>query len=727
MDKEAILYEQGLAFAEAGQLAEARAALKGVYELNPARTDAICALARIEREQGDLEAARTLLSELLKKHPADAGISLELGCLFHETGQLEFALRYYRDALKAKPDLAEGWHMLGRLFQQLEKPPQALEAYTHALELDPDNARCWNSLGLLHYLTGETAEARKALQQAVSLHPEIAEYHLNLAMAWLQESVIAANALKSFEMALRLKPEFASELVKIADHFFYEGRTYLASSFYRCALNGLVDRFEIYVKLAQCAERECEMQQALDYYHKALELKPDQWLLQIRAALLLPLIYQSPEDVQVWRQRFSDNLEYLHDLVQREKLPRAVQTLSLYSPAFLLAYQGIENHRLLTRLSELWRKLFALPTAGRNRLRTKKRRIGIVSAFFFDHSISSVYLGLVRELKARGHDLTCFAVGVRKVDEVTQELQELAHWQLLAPDLPLPRLAEKIVASDIDVLIFPEIGLDPLTYFLAHGRLAPVQVQLFGHPVSSGIATVDYFVSSSMIETENAQEHYSETLIQLPRVPFLHKRPELPQPLLSRAELGLPEGRIYFVPGMLFKLHPNHDPLFASILQQDEEAHIVMIQPAVHFWQDKLWKRFERSLGPWLDRVHFLPWMPQEHFYSLLLQADAALDTVHFCAGNVAYQAFGLGVPLVTLPGSYLRSRTTYGLYEQIGMLDLVANSWEEYSDLALRLARDTEWQQQMRQKVYELATPAFDDAAIMAELADFIEKVQIR
>lgn len=727
MQDESILFEQGLAFASAGQLPEAREALREVYRLNPARTEAVRELARLEREQGRLEIARELLADAVQRNPGDSLILLELGCLFHQTAQYPYALQYYRQTLQTKPDLAEGWHQLGRLFKDLERPQQAQEAFEHALALDPGYASCWNSLGLLHYFAGKAEPARSALQKAAELRPDRGDYHHNLGMAWMLEPVDTDAALEAFRIALRLSPEYGVEMLRIGDHFMHRGMHFLAGPFYQCALEGHVDKFETNLKLAQCAERECEMHLALGFYRKALELRPDQWLIQIRAALLLPLMYQSPEDVMDWRRRFAENLEQLHDMLQREKLPRAIQTLNLYSPAFLLAYQGIDNSQLLARLSDLWQKLFWMPACEREKPRPRKRRIGFVSAFFFEHSISGCYLGLVRELVKRGHEVFCFSIGQRKVDHVTTELSELTQFQVLATDHSLQRLAEKLIAKDLDMVIYPEIGLDPLTYFLAHARLAPVQIQLFGHAVTSGIGQMDYFVSGAPFELDGAQAQYREALVQLPRSPFLVSRYPMPEQLASREELGLPEGRIYLISGILFKLHPNMDAIFAEILKRDPEGQLVLIQPAVHQWHDRLWNRFETTLAPYLERVHYLPWMPRQQFFSLLLQADAALDTLHFGAGNVAYQALSLGVPLVTLPGSFLRSRTTFGLYEMMGMRDLVADTHEEYIELALRLANDAEWRAEMRAKVLERSQVLFDDEAIMSELADFVETAPAR
>lgn len=722
-----MLFEQGLAFGREGRLAEAREALKEVWRLNPERTDALIELAQLEREQGDPELARAFLSEALGYHPQDTQILLALGKLFHEFGQLEFALNYYHQALKLDPTLAAAWHQLGRLFHQLERYEQAEEAYQQALKVDPELASAWNSLGLLYFFLKETSRSREHLQKAIQLKSQEATYYFNLGMSCLLDPVDLPEALENFELAQRLNPDYAEELIGLGNYYMHLGLHYLARPFYLCALKGKTDHFELFVKLAQCAERECEMQAALDFYNDALQIRPDQWLLKIRAALLLPLIYNSPEHVKLWRKRFAENLEMLHDLANREKLPRAIQNVSIYSPAFLLAYQGIDNKLLLDRLSDLWSKLFALPETPRQQPRKQRRRIGLVSAYFYQHSISGTYIELVRQLRKLGHDVYCFSVGLRKLDSLTDELQSLCHWTVLPTDQPLPRLAEKIIASDLDLLIYPEIGLNPLSYFLAHGRLAPIQVQLYGHPISSGIKTMDYFISSQQIEIPGAQEHYREELVQLPRCPFYFERTQAPEQSYSREELGLPEGHIYLVPGTLFKIHPNHDAAFAQILERDPQARIVLIQAASHQWHDKLWQRFELSLTPWIDRVHFIPWMPREKFYSLLQQAEVVLDTVHFSAGNVGYQALALGVPIITLPGSHLRSRMCYGLYAQMGMLDCVANSWQEYIELALRMAHDLPWREAMRQKVLELSEPIFEDRAVMLGLAQVIERLDKR
>ena len=45
---------------------------------------------------------------------------------------------------------------------------------------------------------------------------------------------------------------------------------------------------------------------------------------------------------------------------------------------------------------------------------------------------------------------------------------------MVNPDLALAR--EQIARESLDILFIPEIGMDPLTYYLSFSRLAPIQL-----------------------------------------------------------------------------------------------------------------------------------------------------------------------------------------------------------------------------------------------------------
>lgn len=63
--------------------------------------------------------------------------------------------------------------------------------------------------------------------------------------------------------------------------------------------------------------------------------------------------------------------------------------------------------------------------------------------------------------------------------------------------------AQKAVAAlKLDVVVYCDVGMDARTTGLAHGRFSPVQVAFWGHPGTTGLSTMDYFITSDLFEGE---------------------------------------------------------------------------------------------------------------------------------------------------------------------------------------------------------------------------------
>src|SRR5262249_27561306 len=134
----------------------------------------------------------------------------------------------------------------------------------------------------------------------------------------------------------------------------------------------------------------------------------------------------------------------------------------------------------------------------------------------------------------------------------------------------LPTARAQIAAAGLDVLFYTDIGMDPLTYTLAFSRLAPVQCVTWGHPETTGLDTIDYFVSSKALAPAGSEEQYTETLVRLRTLPFFYYRPELPRPLRGREFFGLDAAaHLYACPQSIYKFHPEFDSLMAEILRRD--------------------------------------------------------------------------------------------------------------------------------------------------------------
>jgi protein O-GlcNAc transferase len=98
-------------------------------------------------------------------------------------------------------------------------------------------------------------------------------------------------------------------------------------------------------------------------------------------------------------------------------------------------------------------------------------------------------------------------------------------------------------------------------------------MRFVGHPVTTGIPAIDFFISVHDLEPDDADSHYSERLVRLASPPTCYSRPSRPDAPLDRKSLGVPsDATLYLCPQSLFKFHPDFDAALAAILREDPRA-----------------------------------------------------------------------------------------------------------------------------------------------------------
>ncbi|MCA9188256.1 MAG: TIGR03032 family protein, partial [Planctomycetales bacterium] len=382
----------------------------------------------------------------------------------------------------------------------------------------------------------------------------------------------------------------------------------------------------------------------------------------ILIATALPTIYTSVDDLRDRRTHLEGEIKRLADNGLR------IDTSKTLVPTnFFAAYQGYNDCLLHKNLGRIYRggdlsKPRRKVTTGGGKI-----RIGFLSAYFRDHTIGRLNLGRVERLPRDRFEIVVLSVGQHH-DEMARRFAQAADQFVLVPrDVAAAR--ELIARQEVDILFFTDVGMDALTYTLAFSRMAPVQAVTWGHPVTTGSRTMDYFVSSQLLELPEADGHYTERLLRPASMATYYHRPILEQETASRREWGLePSRHLYLCPQTLFKFHPEFDPVLAGILRADPLGDIVLIEGRTSNWTRMLQARFAQTMPDAVDRIRFLPAMENPRFLHLLAAADVMLDPLHFGGGNTSYEAFALGTPIVTLPGPYLRSRITFALYQRMGL-----------------------------------------------------------
>ena len=652
----------------------------------------------------------------------------QLVALFN-TGRYEELESLTRLLVERYPDSGFVWTGLGVSLRLQGKSEASLPALQKATALLPDDAETHNNLGNTLRDLGRLDDAVASYAKALAIKPDFADVHYNLGNA-LQLLGKFDDAVASYKMALEIDPDNAEAHNNLGNALRELGKSNDAMASHQRALEINPDNAEAHNNLGNALRDIGRIDDALAAYQRALTLQPHNLQHAIHAHLLLPIIPDTPDALTVWRERYQAGIAALMDAPGALKEPDK----GMDSSSFYLAYHNFNNRTVMEALHRLFRSRSPdLTTASPHvatwqppAARGQRIKVGFLSALLVHQTIGKLYQGFIKHLDRSRFEVVVIRTPDARQDDISRHIDALADKVLTLP-LRLKDQQQAVAAEKLDVLFYPDIGMVPATYLLAYARLAPVQAVAWGHPDTTGLDTMDYFVSAATIEPEDAEEHYTERLIRLTRLPCYYRPLMAPTEIPTRAALGLPEtGTLYGCPQTLFKFHPDFDNVLAAIAEGDPAGHIILLRGkgVQSTWADQLRARWAKRAPILLERVRFLPPMSLEYFMALTAHTDVLLDPIHFGSGNTLYEAMVYGTPVVTWAGRFMRGRIVAAAYQQMGVAEApIAQRLEDYAPLALALGRDPQRRQSLRQILREAADrKLFADMQAVREFEAFLE-----
>ena len=607
----------GEAYRALGRPDEALACYRRALELKPDYAEAHNNLGAVSKEQGRLDEALACYRRALELKPDYATAHSNLGNVFKEQGKLDEALACYRRALNLKPDYADAHSNLGAVFQTQGKLDEALACYRRVLELKPDYAQAHSNLGVVFKEQGKLDEALACNRRALELKPDLAETHNNLGNV-LQEQGKLDEALACYRRALELKPDYAMAHNNLGNVCQAQGKLDEALACYRRALELKPDFAMAHNNLGAVFKEQGKLDEALACCRRALELKPDyaeaRWAFTM---FQLPVICSSDNDARDCRTAFARELAKLDDWFGPDRIKDGFKAVGSQQP-FYLAYQEENNRDLLSRYGAICNRLMRhwQQSQGFKPSRTVSAhaiRVGIISAHFRDHSVwNALIKGWLQHLDRSRFELHLFHLGTAQ-DQETSFANSIAH-RFVHGKGSLRQWIEAILDPHLDVLIYPEIGMDPMTVKLASARLAPVQAAAWGHPETTGLPTIDYYLSAEDLEPDNAQDNYTERLVKLPNLSCCYQPLPVIAEDLDLVRLGInPEFPILLCPGTPFKYAPQHDRVLTEIAIKLGQCQFVFfthrVKGSSELLQQRLKSSFARAGLQYDDYVVSIPWL----------------------------------------------------------------------------------------------------------------------
>ncbi|MCX7593323.1 MAG: tetratricopeptide repeat protein [Fischerella sp.] len=477
-------------------------------------------------------------------------------------------------------------------------------------------------------------------------------------------------------------------------------------------------------------QRHGRIQEAIASAEIACQYLPDDYTFKLLKYLTVPNIYKTPEEIKFYRQRFTKGLQ---DLIEQTSLNTLAEKHSALAGIgrltnFYLSYQAQNDVELQRQYGNLVHQIMAanypqwvVPLSIPKLQPQQKIRIGYASAYLHSYSGTLWLTGWLKYCDRHNFEIYCYYTG-NEPDPITQQFQDYSDVFYHIPH-NLPAVCEQIIADKLHILVFPEIGMDPQTMQMASLRLAPVQCVAWGHPVTTGLPTIDYFLSSELMEPENAQEHYSEKLIRLPNIGVSYPQPYIPPILKSRADFGLSDDAVlYLCCQAPFKYLPQYDFIFAEIARYVPQAKFIFLRGTL--LQERLNRAFAAVDLNSEDYCIFLTIPERIDYLMINLLSDVYLDTFCWSGGNTTLEAIACNLPVVTCPGEFMRGRHSYSFLKMLGVTDTIAKNETEYIEIAIKLGLNPAWRHSIAQQMSQSHDRLFDDQACVAGLETFYKQV---
>ena len=444
--------------------------------------------------------------------------------------------------------------------------------------------------------------------------------------------------------------------------------------------------------------------------------------------LKVPYFYRNNLDAR--RQLMSSMLDYMTEKWPSDKIFNEKSfiftTMSSY-PVYSLAYHNNSNKEILGKVCKLIRKIcpfvnYRNPNISNIRWKAgEKLKVCFVSeSLSGDTSVLRDRIGIILNLPKEQFDVYYATFSnmelVKNRNPVAMSLYKKMKDRYIHLSNSMDDARKRLSSHNFHIIVYPDIGMKITQTFLAYSRIAPIQINTWGHSDTSGIDTVDYYITSKYFEVDDIaemQSHYSEKAIALPSFGTYYYSPVsmfVKEDLKPREYYNLsPDDHVYWCMQTFYKFNDEFENIIAQIIRSDDKA-IVLLSVVIPFCRSHLARIINKIGKENANKIKFYPAKNKLDFYSLIKLSDVVLDPYPFGGCNSSLEAFDLGVPVVSMPSQFINGRFTYGFYQKMGIQDCLASTVDEYVETALKLVNNYDFRNSVVAKINKNKNLLFED-----------------
>ncbi len=539
------------------------------------------------------------------------------------------------------------------------------------LALDLADACCQRGDTLLR--GDQFEQGLAALEMAETLKVGIAELHNLLGDAHLRLWEFE-DAIVSYRAAARLQPDSAPAAQKLQDALEKQKQPDQVIAGCRARVERFPESAEARLHLANALRAYRRLDEAIKEYQHAIVLSPRSAGAHNNLAIAL-------KDVG----RVEESLTVLAHASELAPASVAIQNNLLYALHFHPADDGQSILRAHRAFDEQFARSLTLESAPHANDCSPDRalRVGYVSPDFREHCQSFFTVPLLSHHDRGRFKIFCYA-NVFRPDALTDRIRGYASVWRDTQGLPDKQVAEMICADGIDILVDLTMHMSNSRALMFARKPAPVQIAWLAYPGTTGLSAMDYRLSDPYLDPPGENDSdYSEQTVRLPQTfwcydPLIPEEPVAPLPALQN-------GHITF--GCLNNFCKVSDAtleMWRAVLQQVGDARLVLLAPAGQTRQ-----RVLNALQVNEPRVQFVDYVRRPEYLKLYGQIDICLDTFPYNGHTTSLDALWMGVPVVALCGRTAVARAGWSQASNLKLTNLVAQTPEEFVQIATTLAGD--------------------------------------
>jgi protein O-GlcNAc transferase len=738
-------YKRGNALKDGGQLEAAVASYDRAIELDPGHAHAFCNRGAVLEHLNRLDAALASYDRALALDPADALACCNRGTLLRRLGRSSEALASYEKAIASRPDYAEAHFNRAALLGELNRRDEALKSYERVIEIAPRFLHAYISCGTLLREMKRLDAALACYDKAIQTEPHFAEAYKYRGTLLYERKQLDA-ALESYDKALEIDPGNAEAYYNRGLIFQERKQSDAAMADYDKAIEIVPHFAEAHLNRGALLYAKMRFDEALTCFEKAAELDPSyveahlncgqvlqdlgRWDAALsrldRAIALAPDCGSAHSQRVLVRMRVCDWRHVGSDI---ERISTGIAA-GMPLPAPLMAVSALlDQPALQHQAAQIWVRS-ECPPDGRlgaimPRSRGRKIRVGYYSPDFRWHSVARLTAGLFESHDKSRFEITAFAFGPEADHPIRRRLERAFDRFIDVRDRSDLEVAALSRELEIDVAV----DLAGFTKYCRPGifalRAAPIQLSYIGYLGTMGAPYMDYLVADAAIIPPERQADYSEKIIYLPWYQANDSQREMSPREFTREELGLPaEGFVFCCFNTTYKVQPSTFETWMRILKRVEDSTLFMVLDNANSHMNLLNEAQRRGVPA--RRLVFGKRLEVDEYLARCRTMDLFLDTWPYNAGTTASDALWAGLPLLTYRGQSFASRCASSLLEAIGLPELIADSPEQYEDLAVDLALNPKRHAAIRQKLAACrnTSPLFDVGAFTGHLESAYERI---